>query len=175
MASLLLLRTRSIRSCQIRGLSNATEQSFIGRIRAVLNHYWLGSKLLFAHFNEIRLLKQKSVKSLGAHVKRSSCPFDCRNIARLTRLEKHQLDQFRYDIRVGIPFVGLFSLPIVGYTAPLLAIVAPRYLPSTLIWPEQKVRECTRLLIGTSPSLVSLEAVRQRRRAHLVADRSFVG
>ena len=57
----------------------------------------------------------------------------------LTRTENLILDQFRYDIRIGVPFVTLFALPIIGYTAPLLALLAPKYLPSTLIMPKQKV------------------------------------
>ena len=57
----------------------------------------------------------------------------------LTRIDNLAIDQFRYDMRVGIPFVFLFSIPIVGYSAPLLALIAPKYLPSTLIMPKQKV------------------------------------
>ena len=57
----------------------------------------------------------------------------------LTRIDNLVLDQFRYDMRVGIPFVLLFSIPIIGYSAPLLALLAPKYLPSTLIMPKQKV------------------------------------
>jgi hypothetical protein len=57
----------------------------------------------------------------------------------LTRIDNLALDQFRYDMRVGIPFVLLFGIPIIGYSAPLLALIAPKYLPSTLIMPKQKV------------------------------------
>ncbi len=57
----------------------------------------------------------------------------------MTRIDRLSLDQFRYDIRVGIPFVTLFALPIIGYSAPLIALIAPKYLPSTLIMPKQKV------------------------------------
>lgn len=49
------------------------------------------------------------------------------------------LEQFNYDKCVGIPFVLLFSIPIIGYSAPLIALIAPKYLPSTLITPKQKV------------------------------------
>jgi hypothetical protein len=56
-----------------------------------------------------------------------------------TRLEHEHLRIYSSDIRVGIPFVALFALPIVGYSAPLLALLSPRSLPSTLIVPQQKV------------------------------------
>lgn len=62
-----------------------------------------------------------------------------RNEDKVTRNERLFLDQYRYDIRVGVPFVALFSIPIIGYSAPLLAILGPKYLPSTLIMPKQKV------------------------------------
>lgn len=57
----------------------------------------------------------------------------------LTRLDYLTLEQYRYDIRIGAPFVLLFAMPIIGYSAPLLALIAPKYLPSTLIMPKQKV------------------------------------
>jgi hypothetical protein len=60
----------------------------------------------------------------------------------LTRIDKLSLEQFRYGIRVGIPFVTLFAIPIIGYSAPLVALIAPKYLPSTLIMPTQKVSRC---------------------------------
>ncbi len=60
----------------------------------------------------------------------------------MTRIDHLALDQFHYDIRVGIPFVALFSIPIIGYSAPLIALIAPKYLPSTLIMPKQKVLHC---------------------------------
>lgn len=62
-----------------------------------------------------------------------------RDVNSLTRIDNLALNQIHYDIRVGVPFVTLFALPIIGYTAPLLALLAPKYLPSTLIMPRQKV------------------------------------
>ena len=57
----------------------------------------------------------------------------------LTSIEKQFLYNFQYDIRIGIPIVILFSLPIVGYSVPLFALFYSRYLPSTFILPKQKV------------------------------------
>ena len=95
-------------------------ESLFARIRSALNHYWNGSKLLYRHAQHVRQIKKKDPQHF-------------------TRGEKLALEQFSYDIKVGVPFVTLFALPIIGYTAPLLALLAPRYLPSTLILPSQKV------------------------------------
>ena len=41
------------------------------------------------------------------------------------------LRRTRLDLTLGVPFVLLFALPLVGYAAPLFAVLAPRYIPST--------------------------------------------
>ncbi|CAF0952825.1 unnamed protein product [Adineta steineri] len=92
----------------------------ISRIRYVLKHYWLGSKLLYNNYRAIQGIKKKDENSV-------------------TRIDKLSQEQFRYDIRVGIPFVTLFNIPILGYLAPLIALFAPKYLPSTLIMPTQQI------------------------------------
>ena len=97
------------------------KESLFSRIRSGLNHFLNGSKLLFRHSQRVREVKRKNENDW-------------------TREERLLLEQFRYDIKVGIPFVSLFALPIIGYSAPLLALLAPRYLPSTLILPQQKVQ-----------------------------------
>jgi len=120
MQNLLLLKSNNLIYLNIRLTSTSAKPSLISRIRYVLNHYWLGSKLLYNNSQLAREIRKKDLNSL-------------------TRSDHLILDQFRYDIRVGIPFVTLFALPIIGYTAPLLALLAPKYLPSTLIMPAQKV------------------------------------
>jgi len=99
--------------------STSSNESLFTRIRYVLNHYWLGSKLLYKNSQIVRQLTKKDSQQL-------------------TRLDNFLLKQFRYDIKIGVPFVTLFALPIVGYLAPILALLAPKYLPSTLIMPKQK-------------------------------------
>jgi len=91
------------------------------RIRGILNHYSLGAKLLHRHWTMARRL-QKRVQAGGA---------------KLTYAELVFLRQFRADMAVGVPFVLLFALPIVGYLAPALAVFAPRYVPSTFHTPAQ--------------------------------------
>ena len=120
MQSLFVLRCSNVVYFNYRYAATAVKPSIISRIRYVLNHYWLGSKLLYHNSRLARDIRQKDLNSL-------------------TRHDHLILDQFRYDIRVGVPFVSLFALPIVGYAAPLLALLAPKYLPSTLIMPKQKV------------------------------------
>ena len=46
------------------------------------------------------------------------------------------LRQTRMDLLIGVPFVLVFAIPIVGYTAPLFAYFAPRYIPSTFQTPS---------------------------------------
>jgi hypothetical protein len=120
MQNLFVLRCININYSTYRLSSSSVKPSLISRIRYVLNHYWLGSKLLYRNSQAIKEIRKKDLNSL-------------------TRTENLILNQFRYDIRVGVPFVTLFALPIIGYTAPLLALLAPKYLPSTLIMPKQKV------------------------------------
>jgi len=129
MQSLFVLKCSNIVYLNSRfGSSSPPKASILSRIRYVLNHYWLGSKLLYENYKSVKQIKKKDVKSL-------------------TRIDNLSLDQFRYDIRVGIPFVGLFALPIIGYSAPLIALIAPKYLPSTLIMPKQKVLYFSFILI----------------------------
>ena len=120
MQSLFVLKCSHVVYFNYRYAATAVKPSIISRIRYVLNHYWLGSKLLYHNSRLAREIRQKDLNAL-------------------TRSDHLILDQFRYDIRIGVPFVTLFALPIVGYTAPLLALLAPKYLPSTLIMPAQKV------------------------------------
>jgi hypothetical protein len=121
MQSLFVLKCSNVAYLNSRfASSSAVKPSILSRIRYVLNHYWLGSKLLYQNYKSIKQIQKKDVKSL-------------------THVDNLVLDQFHYDIRVGIPFVTLFMIPIIGYLAPLLAFVAPKYLPSTLIMPKQKV------------------------------------
>ena len=120
MQNLLVLRWSNVVYFNYRYAATSVKPSIISRIRYVLNHYWLGSKLLYHNSRLARDIRQKDLNALSRH-------------------DHLILDQFRYDIRVGVPFVALFALPIVGYTAPLLALLAPKYLPSTLIMPQQKV------------------------------------
>src|SRR4051812_1403189 len=47
------------------------------------------------------------------------------------------LAQARTDLMLGIPFIVVFALPVAGYLAPITALVAPRYVPSTFHTPEQ--------------------------------------
>ena len=123
--------------------------SVVSRIRYVLKNYWLGSKLLFDNYQSVRQMRKKCrLRLFPLHFVGLVSP---RAPTDLTRWEKIQLKEFRYDIRVGIPFVALFALPIVGYSAPLLALLAPKYLPSTLIQPTQKV--CVHELV--SPRLAN--------------------
>ncbi|CAF0903451.1 unnamed protein product [Adineta ricciae] len=121
MNNLFLLKTIHLTHSTYRLNSTSIKPSIISRIRYVLNHYWLGSKLLYRNSRRIQQIRKK-------------------NEDNVTRNERLFLDQYHYDIRVGIPFVALFSIPIVGYSAPLLAILGPKYLPSTLIMPTQKVK-----------------------------------
>ena len=120
MQNLSLLKLNKLVDINTRLTSTSAKSSFISRVRYVLNHYWLGSKLLYRHAQAAKEIRKKDLNSL-------------------TRRDHLILDQFRYDIRVGLPFVTLFALPIIGYTAPLVALLAPKYLPSTLIMPKQKV------------------------------------
>ena len=121
MQSLFVLKCSNVvySNCRF-GSSSIGKASLISRIRYVLNHYWLGSKLLYQNFKTVQQIKNKDINQI-------------------TPYENLILNQFRYDIRVGIPFVTLFALPIIGYSAPLLALIAPKYLPSTLIMPTQQV------------------------------------
>ncbi len=121
MQSLFVLKCSNIIYLNSRFASSSVPKaSILSRIRYVLNHYWLGSKLLYENYKSVKQIQKKDVKSL-------------------TRIDNLVLDQFRYDIRVGIPFVTLFAIPIIGYAAPLIALIGPKYLPSTLIIPKQKV------------------------------------
>jgi len=120
MQSLLLFKCHQNRIYStVRLNSTSSNESLFTRIRYVLNHYWLGSKLLYKNSQIVRQLTKKDSQQL-------------------TRLDNFLLKQFRYDIKIGVPFVTLFALPIVGYLAPILALLAPKYLPSTLIMPKQK-------------------------------------
>ncbi|UJR34879.1 hypothetical protein I4U23_027657 [Adineta vaga] len=123
MNSLFLLKTSHLTYSTLRlsSSSSSIKPSIISRIRYVLNHYWLGSKLLYRNSRFIQQIKKKNENDL-------------------TRNDQLFLKQFGYDIRVGVPFVTLFSIPILGYSAPLLAILGPKYLPSTLIMPTQKIK-----------------------------------
>ncbi|UJR34880.1 hypothetical protein I4U23_027658 [Adineta vaga] len=123
MKSLDLLRCNYLIKSTLRlsSSSSSIKPSIISRIRYVLNHYWLGSKLLYRNSRFIQQIKKKDENDL-------------------TRNDQLFLKQFGYDIRVGVPFVTLFSIPILGYSAPLLAILGPKYLPSTLIMPTQKIK-----------------------------------
>ncbi len=120
MQKLYVLKSTNAVCSSYRFASSAGKPSIISSIRYVLNHYWLGSKLLYHNYKAVREIKKQDVKSL-------------------TRVDHLALDQFRYDMRVGIPFVTLFAIPIIGYSAPLVALIAPKYLPSTLIMPKQQV------------------------------------
>ncbi|CAF3418806.1 unnamed protein product [Rotaria socialis] len=121
MQNLCVFKSSKILHTNIHSLSSLREKgSFLSRIRYVLNHYWIGSKLLYDNYKTAREIRKKDVNSL-------------------TRLDYLTLEQYRYDIRIGAPFVLLFAMPIIGYSAPLLALIAPKYLPSTLIMPKQKV------------------------------------
>ncbi|CAF0971110.1 unnamed protein product [Didymodactylos carnosus] len=105
--------------------SNSTPQkrsvnNLFKQFRQLLHHYFLGSKLLFSNYKQTKLIREQKMP------------------LRLTRPDRNLLTQFRSDLIVGIPFISLFMAPIIGYTAPLLAFIAPRYLPSTLITPNQK-------------------------------------
>ncbi|CAF4691417.1 unnamed protein product [Rotaria socialis] len=62
-----------------------------------------------------------------------------KNVNSLKRIDYLILEQCRYDICVGAPVVLLFALPIIDYSAPLIAIIPPKYLPSTLIMSKQAV------------------------------------
>lgn len=46
-------------------------------------------------------------------------------------VDASHLRRTRLDLSLGVPFVLVFALPVVGYLAPLFAVFAPRYIPST--------------------------------------------
>ncbi|CAF1552479.1 unnamed protein product [Rotaria sp. Silwood1] len=119
MQSLFILNSSKIINSNIRLSSSSIKPSIISRIRNIIHHYWLGSKLLYQNYKSVQQIRKKDINSL-------------------TRHEYLTLEQFHYDIRVGAPFVLLFLLPIIGYSAPIIAFIAPKYLPSTLIMPKQK-------------------------------------
>ena len=140
MESLLLLRCSSVRYSTFRLSSSSLQPSIVSRVRYVLNHYWLGSKLLYRDWKSVQAITKKfTFHSLIWTSHLLLFFFFNRDENSLTRVDHLSLQRFRYDIRVGIPFVALFSVPILGYSAPLLAILAPKYLPSTLIMPTQQV------------------------------------
>ncbi|CAF3361981.1 unnamed protein product [Rotaria sp. Silwood2] len=121
MQNLFLLKCTKIVHSNIRLSSSSIKPSIISRIRYILHHYWLGSKLLYQNYKSVQQIRKKDVNSL-------------------TRIDNLALEQFRYDIRIGAPFVLLFAIPVIGYSAPVIALIAPKYLPSTLIMPKQKAK-----------------------------------
>ena len=61
MQSLLLLKCNNVINSSYRLSSSVVKPSIISRIRYVLNHYWLGSKLLYKNYKTVQQIKQKFV------------------------------------------------------------------------------------------------------------------
>jgi hypothetical protein len=59
MQNLFVLRCINTNYSTYRLSSSSVKPSLISRIRYVLNHYWLGSKLLYQNYKSIRQIKQK--------------------------------------------------------------------------------------------------------------------
>jgi hypothetical protein len=100
----------------------STTTMLFRRLKGVLHHYTLGAKLLWKNYKIARQLK-KRVKNDG--------------IGALSYPEHVFLRRWRSDFAVGVPFILVFSLPVVGYAAPLFALFAPRYIPATFHTPAQ--------------------------------------
>ena len=87
MQNLLVLRWSNVVYFNCHYAATSVKPSIISRIRYVLNHYWLGSKLLYHNSRLARDIRQKDLNSL-------------------TRHDHLILDQFRYDIRIGSSICG---------------------------------------------------------------------
>lgn len=86
------------------------------QLQGILRHYTRGTKLLIANYKKYRQIKKKLATSKDSTLNWS----DSLHIRRTSE-----------DLKIGIPFVFVFALPIVGYVAPIFAVFAPRYIPST--------------------------------------------
>lgn len=101
----------------------------LSKFRSILRHYWIGSKLTIEKWKTSRVIKAKCTGDIASENSRSP-------------IEQILVNQYRYDMAVGLPLLGLFALPVVGYTVPLLSLVADRYFPSSLITADRMVRCC---------------------------------
>jgi len=96
------------------------------QLGAILKHYSRGCKLLWRnHKKSRRIIRELAPGSVPS------------------RSDLLHLQHTRADLVLGVPFVLLFAIPIVGYAAPLFAHFMPRYVPSTLRTPHQ-VKEIMR-------------------------------
>jgi hypothetical protein len=91
------------------------------RLKGAMNHYKLGGKLLWKNYKIARELKRR-VKEGGSA---------------LSHNEEVFLRRWRSDFAVGVPFVILLLLPVIGDIMPLFALLAPRYIPATFHTPAQ--------------------------------------
>lgn len=57
--NLYILRCTNIAYSSYRLTSSSVKPSIISSIRYVLNHYWLGSKLLYQNYKSAELIKKK--------------------------------------------------------------------------------------------------------------------
>lgn len=65
----------------------------------------------------------------------------------------------RVDLALGVPFVLVFALPVVGYTAPIFALFAPRYVPATFHTPLQTMQHVRADARSARATIASLQHV----------------
>lgn len=102
-------------------------RGLLRQFRLVAHHYKLGAKLLWSNLKRARAIRRRLS---NAHPKPAT----------LTYSESLHLHRFRTDMALGIPFVVVGALPIVGNLAPLFAWLCPRYIPATFHFPSQTLQ-----------------------------------
>ena len=90
--------------------------------RHLLRHYSLGVKLIYRDYKEMRSIQLK-------HFQQPDLPH--------TWPEAVHMRRTRSDLSVGLPFIAVFALPIVGYAALIFAFLVPRYIPFALAQEKQ--------------------------------------
>src|SRR5437868_6881921 len=64
MQNLYILKCTNVVWSSYHFASSSAKPSIISRIRYVVNHYWLGSKLLYQNYKSVKEIRKKNVNSL---------------------------------------------------------------------------------------------------------------
>ncbi|KAG5176124.1 hypothetical protein JKP88DRAFT_351195, partial [Tribonema minus] len=97
----------------------STSTSTLTKLRAWVSAFVAGGKTLWYEHKTSRLLRQK-----------------LRDGETLTGKERRLLRQNPEDIKLAIPLVVLFCVPVLGYAAPLIGLAFPRVLLPPQFWTD---------------------------------------
>lgn len=102
-------------------------RGLLRQFRLIVHHYKLGAKLLWSNL--------KRARAIGRRLSAANP-----EPAVMSYSEALHLHRFRTDMALGVPFVIIGALPVVGNLAPVFAWLCPRYIPATFHFPSQTLQ-----------------------------------